>query len=68
MAHDSSKPSMINTTPPNSPENQKRREKWKTSPSTEITSDQGENARTERERKVEENAPRAPRPAPKHRR
>lgn len=32
-------------------------EKWKGSPSTETTSDEGENAQTERERKVEENAP-----------
>ena len=68
MAHGSSKPSMINRTPPNAPANEKRRERWKTSPSTEVTSDQGENARTERERKVEENAPRAPRGGRKSRR
>jgi hypothetical protein len=61
MASGSSKPSMMNSQQPNNPENQNRREKWKTSPSTEVTSDRGENARTERERKVQENAPRAPR-------
>jgi hypothetical protein len=33
-------------------------EKWKMSPSTEVTSDRGENARVARERKVDENAPR----------
>lgn len=32
-------------------------ERWKTSPSTETTSDEGENAKTARERKIEENAP-----------
>lgn len=32
-------------------------ERWKTSPSTEVTSDQGNNARVERERKREENLP-----------
>jgi hypothetical protein len=38
-------------------------ERWKTSHSTEVTSDQGHNARLARERKHEENAPLAPPPA-----
>jgi hypothetical protein len=59
MSARSSRPSWINGTPPNSRENERRRERWKASPSTEVTSEQGENARTARERKVEENAPRA---------
>jgi hypothetical protein len=67
MASNSSKPSWINSQQPNPPEKQKRREKWKTSPSTEVTSDRGENARTARERKHAENAPRAPAGARKHR-
>jgi hypothetical protein len=33
-------------------------EKWKMSPSTEVTSDRGENARVARERQIDENAPR----------
>jgi hypothetical protein len=33
-------------------------ESWKTRPSTETTSDEGLNARVERERKIAENAPR----------
>jgi hypothetical protein len=33
------------------------KDKWKTSPSTETTSDEGENAKIGRERKIEENAP-----------
>ena len=37
-------------------------EKWKTSPSTETTSDEGENADTDAERKIEENAPHARKP------
>ena len=37
-------------------------EKWKTSPSTETTSDEGENAETEAERKIEENAPHVRKP------
>ena len=32
-------------------------EKWKTSPSTETTSDEGENVQTEHERELDENAP-----------
>ena len=37
-------------------------ERWKTSPSTEVTSDQGENAREEKRRKSEENVPARPPP------
>jgi hypothetical protein len=57
MSSDSSKPSRINSQPPHTPQNEKAQEKWKSSPSTETNSDQGENARVERERKVDENAP-----------
>lgn len=38
-------------------------EKWKTSPSTEVTSDQAHNAEVARERKRSENAALAPEPA-----
>ena len=38
-------------------------ERWKTSPSTEVTSDEGQNAGEERRRKSEENAPARPPPA-----
>jgi len=40
-------------------------ERWRTSPSTEVTSDEGENAGEERRRKSEENV--AARPAPPRR-
>jgi hypothetical protein len=60
MASKSSTPSRINSQPPHTPEREQAQEKWKTSPSTETTADQGENARIERERKQEENAPRLP--------
>jgi hypothetical protein len=46
-------------------------ERWKTTPSTEVTSDEGNNARVERRRKSEENLPSrhpAPRPRPGGRR
>lgn len=40
-------------------------DRWKTSPSTEVTSDEGHNARVERRRKSEENLPsRHPAPRP----
>ena len=40
-------------------------ERWKTSPSTEVTADEGHNARVERRRKSEENLPsRHPAPPP----
>jgi hypothetical protein len=68
MASHSSKPSWLNSVRPNSPENERRRERWKTSPSTEVTSDEGENARTARERKHAENAPRKPPSKPTRRR
>jgi hypothetical protein len=60
MASKSSDPSRINSQPPHTREDTRREEKWKTSPSTETTSDGGENARRARERKVEENTPRSP--------
>ncbi len=59
-------PSSKNNSPrPNSHsphEGQAASEKWKTSPSTETTSDEGENADTEAERKIEENAPHLKKP------
>jgi hypothetical protein len=48
----------MNRQPLHSPEETRTEEAWKTSPSTEVTSDQGENARVTRERKIDENAPR----------
>ena len=48
----------MNRQPLHSPEEVQSEEKWKMSPSTEVTSDQGENARVARERKIDENAPR----------
>jgi hypothetical protein len=48
----------MNRQPLHSPEEVQREEQWKMSPSTEVTSDQGENARVARERKIDENAPR----------
>jgi hypothetical protein len=60
MASKSSTPSRINSQPPHTPESEHAQDKWKTSPSTETTADQGENARIERERKQQENAPRLP--------
>ena len=53
-------PSNINSQPPHTPESEHAQDKWKTSPSTETTADDGENARIERERKQQENAPRLP--------
>jgi hypothetical protein len=50
--------SRMNRQPLHSAEETRSEEKWKTSPSTEVTSDQGENARVARERKIDENAPR----------
>jgi hypothetical protein len=48
----------LNRQPVHSPEEVRNEEAWKMSPSTEVTSDQGENARVARERKIDENAPR----------
>ena len=45
----------MNRQPPHTPEGEARDEKWKTRPSTETTSDEGENARIEREHRAEEN-------------
>jgi hypothetical protein len=53
-------PERINSQPPHTPEGEHAQDKWKTSPSTEVTADQGENARIERERKQQENAPLLP--------
>jgi hypothetical protein len=50
--------SRMNRRPLHSAEETRSEEQWKTSPSTEVTSDQGENARVARERKIDENAPR----------
>jgi hypothetical protein len=47
----------MNGQPPHTPEHEARAEKWKTRPSTETNADDGENARTEREQKIEQNAP-----------
>jgi hypothetical protein len=55
MAHNSSKPSDRNSKPahPSVVDN----EAWKVNPSAETNADEGLNAKTEKERKVEENAP-----------
>jgi hypothetical protein len=53
----------MNGQPPHTREHEARDEKWKTRPSTETNADEGENARTEREQKIEQNAP-----PPSHRR
>jgi hypothetical protein len=50
-------PARSNSQPPNTPDDDRRDDLWKTSPSTEISADQGENARRERRRKIAENAP-----------
>jgi hypothetical protein len=52
----------MNRQPLHSSEEERKEEAWKTSPSTEVTSDQGENARAARDRKIDENAPRSRRP------
>jgi hypothetical protein len=49
--------SRMNRQPLHSAEERHREEQWKMSPSTEVTSDEGENARLARERKIDENAP-----------
>jgi len=49
--------------PPRTSDDDRRDDMWKTSPSTEVTSDEGENARRARARKVAENAPRKQRTA-----
>lgn len=55
MAHNSSKPSERNSQPahPSATDN----EAWKVNPSAETNADEGLNAKIEKERKVEENAP-----------
>jgi hypothetical protein len=47
----------MNRQPLHSPEEVRKEEAWKTSPSTEVRSDQGENERVARERRIEENTP-----------
>jgi hypothetical protein len=44
--------------PARTPGDDRRDDLWKTSPSTEVTSDQGENAQRARARKIAENTPR----------
>jgi hypothetical protein len=51
-------PAPSNRQPPHTPEDDRRNDLWKTSPSTEVTADQGENARRARARKIAENTPR----------
>ena len=51
-------PARSNSQPPNTPDDDRRDDLWKTSPSTEVTADQGENARRARARKKAENTPR----------
>jgi len=58
-ASENRKSSRMNRQPLHSAEEANNEEKWKMSPSTEVTSDQGENARVARERRVDENAPRS---------
>jgi hypothetical protein len=62
----SSKPSKMNSQPVHTQADDERSDKWKMSPSTEVTADHGENARRALKRKVEENTPRSRRvkPAP----
>ena len=50
--------SRMNRQPLHSREEANNEEQWKMSPTTEVTSDGGENARVARERKIDENAPR----------
>jgi hypothetical protein len=49
----------MKTQPPHTAKGEASQEKWKTRPSTETTSDEGENARLAREHRAEENAPAA---------
>jgi hypothetical protein len=49
--------SRMNRQPLHSAEETNNEEKWKMSPSTEVSSDEGENARVARERKIDENPP-----------
>ena len=62
MSSQSSKPSQINSQPAHTADNERAQERWKTRPSTEVTSDQGENAKRAAERQQEENAPRSSKP------
>ena len=56
--------SHMNRHPLHSAEEVRSEEKWKTSPSTEVTSDEGENARAARQRSIDENTPRPHRDKP----
>ena len=49
----------MKTQPPHTDKGEISQEKWKTRPSTETTSDEGENARLAREHRAEENSPTA---------
>ncbi|HEX3904451.1 MAG TPA: hypothetical protein VH853_16555 [Polyangia bacterium] len=49
----------MKTHPPHTDKGEISQEKWKTRPSTETTSDEGENARLARQHRAEENAPAA---------
>ena len=62
MSSQSSKPSQINSQPAHTADEDRVQERWKTRPSTEVTSDQGENAKKAAERQQEENAPRSGKP------
>jgi hypothetical protein len=57
MSSQSSRPPQINSQPAYTPEDDRAQERWKTSPSTEVTSEQGENAKRTAERRHEENTP-----------
>jgi hypothetical protein len=57
MASKSSKPPQINSQPAYTPDDDRAQERWKTRPSTEVTSDEGENAERDRQRAEEENTP-----------
>jgi len=67
MSSQSSKPSQINSQPAHTPENEHAQELWKTRPSTEVTSDRGENAKRAAARQQEENTPRSDKPKRDHR-
>ena len=59
MASQKTKPSQRNSQPVHTKADDERSDKWKMSPSTEVTSDQGDNARLAQDRKIEENTPRS---------
>ena len=62
MSSESSKPSQINSQPCYTADDDHIQERWKTSPSREVTSDEGENARRTAEHQREENTPRSGKP------